>query len=145
VVFTLLWLWLLLGVVSWRVWRKMQQLKAERQHEVVLEQDPVKGLIDRQALFLDRWLQALNTHLGKGALYAMPWYLVLGLPGSGKSSLIHRANPANKLNPRLDTELRRGAGSAGGLLVGGTGSDAGSRRGAALPERSRTGSAGAQA
>ena len=106
VVFTLLWLWLLLGVVSWRVWRKMQQLKAERQHEVVLEQDPVKGLIDRQALFLDRWLQALNTHLGKGALYAMPWYLVLGLPGSGKSSLIHRANPANKLNPRLDTELR---------------------------------------
>lgn len=106
VVFTLLWLWLLLGVASWRVWRKMQQLKAERQHEVVLEQDPVKGLIDRQALFLDRWLQALNTHLGKGALYAMPWYLVLGLPGSGKSSLIHRANPANKLNPRLDTELR---------------------------------------
>ena len=35
-----LWLWLLLGVVSWRVWRKMQQLKAERQHEVVLEQNP---------------------------------------------------------------------------------------------------------
>ncbi|MEN9585245.1 MAG: hypothetical protein RLZZ616_2251 [Pseudomonadota bacterium] len=106
VVFTLLWLWLMLGVLSWRVWRKMQQLKAERQHEVVLEQDPVKGLIDKQAQFLDRWLQALNTHLGKGALYAMPWYLVLGLPGSGKSSLIHRANPANKLNPRLDTELR---------------------------------------
>ncbi len=106
VVFTLLWLWLLLGVLSWRVWRKMKQLKAERQHEVLLEQDPVKGLIDKQAQFLNRWLQALNEHLGKGALYAMPWYLVLGLPGSGKSSLIHRANPANKLNPRLDTELR---------------------------------------
>ena len=79
---------------------------ADWSDSLVLEQDPVKGLIDRQALFLDRWLQALNTHLGKGALYAMPWYLVLGLPGSGKSSLIHRANPANKLNPRLDTELR---------------------------------------
>lgn len=106
VVFTLLWLWLLLGVTSWRVWRKMQQIKAEQRHDVALEQDPVKVFVDRQARFLDSWLQALNVHLGKGALYAMPWYLVLGLPGSGKSSLIHRANPANKLNPKLDTELR---------------------------------------
>ena len=57
VVFTLLWLWLLLVVLSWRVWRKMKQLKAERQHEVLLEQDPVKGLIDKQAQFLNRWLQ----------------------------------------------------------------------------------------
>ena len=55
-------------------------------NEVVLEQDPVKGLLDRQALFLERWLQALNTHLGKGALYAMPWYLVLGLPGRDRKS-----------------------------------------------------------
>ncbi|MGL4922845.1 MAG: type VI secretion system membrane subunit TssM, partial [Aeromonas veronii] len=106
VVFTLLWLWLLLGVLSWRVWRKMKQLKAERQHEVLLEQDPVKGLIDKQAQFLNRWLQALNEDLGKGALYAMPWYLVLGQTGSGKSSLVHRANPANKLNPRLNSALR---------------------------------------
>ncbi len=106
VMFTLLWLWLMLGVVVWNAWRKMQQFKAERQHGVVLEQDPVKGIIDKQALFLNRWLQVLREHLGKGALYAMPWYLVLGLPGCGKSSLIHRANPANKLNPRLDTELR---------------------------------------
>ena len=106
VMFTLLWLWLMLGVVVWNAWRKMQQFKAERQHGVVLEQDPVKGIIDKQALFLNRWLQVLREHLGKGALYAMPWYIVLGLPGCGKSSLIHRANPANKLNPRLDTELR---------------------------------------
>jgi type VI secretion protein IcmF len=104
--FTLLWLWLMLGILSWRVWRKMQQLKAERQRGVGLEQDPLQVAIDKQERFLDHWLQALVGHWGKGALYAMPWYLVLGLSGSGKTSLIHRANPANKLNPRLDAELR---------------------------------------
>ncbi|PJG59930.1 type VI secretion system membrane subunit TssM [Aeromonas cavernicola] len=106
VVFTLLWLWLLLGVASWRVWRNMQQLKAEQARLAEQTSDPLQEAVNKQALFLDRWLHALGQHLGKGARYAMPWYLVLGLPSSGKTSLIHRANPANKLNPRLDSELR---------------------------------------
>ncbi|MGL5221530.1 MAG: type VI secretion system membrane subunit TssM, partial [Plesiomonas shigelloides] len=106
VVFTLVWLWLIFGVYSWQIWKKMQQLKAERQEQESAEADPVKPRLDAQQHFLDRWLQALREHLGRGALYAMPWYLVIGLPGSGKSSLIHRANPANKLNPRLEAELR---------------------------------------
>lgn len=106
VVFTLLWLWLILGILSWRMWKKMQQLKAERSELEQNEADPVKPLVDGQQHFLDSWLQALRDQLGKNALYAMPWYLVLGLGGSGKSSLIHRANPANKINPRLDAALR---------------------------------------
>ncbi len=104
--FTLLWLWLMLGWLSWRVWRKMRQLRAEHQHGAGLEQDPTQEAIDKQERFLTHWLQALLGHWGKEALYTMPWYLVLGLPGSGKSSLIQRANPANKLNPRMDAELR---------------------------------------
>ena len=106
VVFTLLWLWLILGILSWRMWKKMQQLKAERRDQEENEADPVKPLVEAQGHFLDRWLDALREQLGKGALYAMPWYLVLGASGSGKSSLIHRANPPSRLNPRLDAQLR---------------------------------------
>lgn len=109
VVFTLLWLWLALGILAWRLYQGLKRERLAREQEVVLEQDPAQALVDSQQRFLDRWLATLRQHLGKQALYAMPWYLVLGLPGSGKSSLIHRANPANKLNPRLDGELREEA------------------------------------
>ncbi|ANE76705.1 type VI secretion system membrane subunit TssM [Dickeya solani] len=110
VVFTLVWLWLGFAYSAWHVWRRVQQLRAERREQQIIEQDPLQVYVDSQQTFLDRWLQAFQTQLGKKALYAMPWYLAIGLSGSGKSSLIHRANTANKLNPKLDAELRDVAG-----------------------------------
>ncbi|MCA6976229.1 type VI secretion system membrane subunit TssM [Pectobacterium carotovorum] len=106
VVFTLVWLWLAFSYSAWMVWRRVQQMRAERHEQQVIEQDPLQVYVDSQQTFLDRWLDAFQTQLGKRALYAMPWYLTIGLAGSGKSSLIHRANPANKMNPKLDAELR---------------------------------------
>ncbi|WP_436877926.1 type VI secretion system membrane subunit TssM [Siccibacter turicensis] len=106
VVFTLVWLWLACGISVWRIWRRMQQLKAERQALAATTSDPNQVWIDKQQRFLDGWLAALRTNLGAGSLYQMPWYLMVGLPGSGKSSLMHRANTANKLNARLTAELR---------------------------------------
>ncbi|WP_225182063.1 type VI secretion system membrane subunit TssM [Pectobacterium aroidearum] len=106
VVFTLVWLWLAFSYSAWMVWRRVQQMRAERHEQQVIEQDPLQVYVDNQQTFLDRWLEAFQTQLGKRALYAMPWYLTIGLAGSGKSSLIHRANPANKMNPKLDAELR---------------------------------------
>ena len=96
VVFTLVWLWLAFSYSAWLVWRRVQQMRAERHEQQVIEQDPLQVYVDSQQTFLDRWLEAFQTQLGKRALYAMPWYLTIGLAGSGKSSLIHRANPANK-------------------------------------------------
>ncbi|PWC19292.1 type VI secretion system membrane subunit TssM [Brenneria roseae subsp. roseae] len=109
VVFTLIWLWLAFAYSAWRVWRRVRQLRAERHEQQIVEQDPLQVYVDSQQTFLDRWLETFQNQLGKKALYAMPWYLAIGLAGSGKSSLIHRANPANKLNPRLDAELRDAA------------------------------------
>ncbi|RLM21875.1 type VI secretion protein IcmF [Brenneria alni] len=106
VIFTLLWLWLAFGISAWRVWRRMRQLKAEREEKQLRREDPLREFVDGQQKFLDCWLETLRTHLGAGILYAMPWYLMIGLPGSGKSSLVHRANTANKLNVRLSAELR---------------------------------------
>ncbi|MEE3652922.1 MULTISPECIES: type VI secretion system membrane subunit TssM [unclassified Brenneria] len=110
VVFTLIWLWLAFAYSAWLIWRRVRQLRAERHEQQTLEQDPLQIHVDSQQTFLDRWLAAFQTQFGKRALYAMPWYLTIGLTGSGKTSLIHRANPANKLNPKLDAELREFAG-----------------------------------
>ncbi|EHD20414.1 MULTISPECIES: type VI secretion system membrane subunit TssM [Brenneria] len=115
VIFTLIWLWLAFAYSAWRIWRRVRQLRAERDERQLIEQDPQQVYLDSQQAFLDRWLAAFQAQFGKRALYAMPWYLTIGLAGSGKSSLIHRANPANKLNPKLDAELRE---FAGGQQVG---------------------------
>ncbi|AXW86795.1 type VI secretion protein IcmF [Lonsdalea britannica] len=106
IVFTLLWLWLGFSISAWRLWRRVRHIRAEQQKQKIAEHDPQQIFVDKQQAFLDRWLLALREHLGAGILYKMPWYLTIGLPGSGKSSLIHRANEANKLNPHLDAELR---------------------------------------
>ncbi|HKS35231.1 MAG TPA: type VI secretion system membrane subunit TssM [Enterobacteriaceae bacterium] len=106
VIFTLAWLWVACGFSLWRIWRRMQQIKAEKQALSVSESDPLRLYVDNQQRFLDGWLEALRGHMGGSVLYSLPWYLMVGLPGSGKSSLVHRANTANKLNTRLSAELR---------------------------------------
>ncbi|MFC3395162.1 type VI secretion system membrane subunit TssM [Brenneria rubrifaciens] len=106
VVFTLIWLWLAFCYSAWRVWRRVRQWDLAHRKQQTIKQDPLQVYVDSQQTFLDRWLAAFQAQFGKRALYAMPWYLTIGLAGSGKSSLINRANPANKLNPKLDAELR---------------------------------------
>lgn len=107
--FTLAWLWLICGISIWRIWRNIRQSKAERLALKSIEQDPLKLHVNNQQIFLDSWLEALRNSMGAGVIWSLPWYLMLGMPGSGKSSLMHRANSANKLNARLSAELRTAA------------------------------------
>jgi len=106
VVFTLFWLWLILGLLSWREWRSRQRHQVQQHEQAMLEQDPVKPALLSQSTFLDRWLQLLQAQLGAKGPYSLPWYLMLGLPGSGKSSLLQRSNQPNRLNPKLEPGLR---------------------------------------
>lgn len=103
-VFTLIWLWGLCGICIWIVLRRMGQEKKAKQVLETAEKDPLQAIVDNQQNFLDSWLTALRSHLGH-TQYQMPWYLMLGMSGSGKSSLVHRANLANKLNVRIASEL----------------------------------------
>ncbi|HAT1682913.1 TPA: type VI secretion system membrane subunit TssM [Klebsiella oxytoca] len=104
--FTLVWLWLACVVSIWLVWRKRRQIKARPSSQVDAGNDPLQASVEAQQQFLDSWLQAFCSNMGAGALWSLPWYLMLGMPGSGKSSLVHRANTVNKLNARLMTGLR---------------------------------------
>lgn len=55
--------------------------------------DAVDLATEQQARGLRGFLEQLQAHLGRGrqACYALPWYLVLGPGGSGKTSLIQRS------------------------------------------------------
>ncbi|GGC65216.1 type VI secretion system membrane subunit TssM [Marinobacter halophilus] len=84
----------LLVVVFWgmalaRRLGKVNKAKAEEQQE---QEDPILPMERRQQRLLDRQLQALKSNLpGRKGLYRLPWYLVMGLEGAGKTSLIQRA------------------------------------------------------
>ncbi|MGK2890071.1 type VI secretion system membrane subunit TssM [Klebsiella michiganensis] len=106
VVFTLAWLWVACIAILWWVGRHLRQVKREQQSLTDRQQDPLQTVVDGQQRFLDSWSLALKNLPGHGALYAKPWYLMLGLPGSGKSSLLQRACPPNKLNARLHHDLQ---------------------------------------
>ena len=92
--FTLFWLWLLCVVVLCRLWfRIRRQRKAPSQPDAV----------EKQQRFLNAWLGAQERQ--SASRDNKPWFLMLGLPRSGKSSLLQRACPPNKLNARLDHTL----------------------------------------
>lgn len=99
---------LLLGVWWW--YRRQLAGAAPPAHAEAPEQ------VTTQGHYLDQWLQRFRDVLGAGAVYAMPWYLMVGFPGSGKSSLVHRANTVNRLHARLQVTLRDG--SAGQFIDG---------------------------
>lgn len=103
---SVLWLCMALAWLSWRLYRDRRSLLLDTHQQQELVTDPQSRMLGRQAEFLDRWLQVVKARLGVRASSALPWYLLLGQEGSGKRSLILRANTANKLDPMLDASLR---------------------------------------
>lgn len=72
-------------------WRKLQGFKAEQKYEERLRQDPIKAYEDRQEVELNQVMVSMKDSLPqRDYLYALPWYLVLGLENAGKTSLINR-------------------------------------------------------
>ncbi|WP_273205610.1 type VI secretion system membrane subunit TssM [Marinobacter subterrani] len=77
------------GLALARRLRKVNVAKAEEQRE---QEDPILPLERKQQRLLDRQLAALKSNLpGRKGLYRLPWYLVMGLEGAGKTSLIQRS------------------------------------------------------
>ncbi|MBF4244289.1 type VI secretion system membrane subunit TssM [Vibrio anguillarum] len=82
------------ALAAWGVWqwRKLQGFKAEQKREDQLRQDPIKAYEERQEVELNQVMVSMKENLNKrNYLYALPWYLVLGLENAGKTSLINRS------------------------------------------------------
>ncbi len=83
-------LFLVLKAVAVRRARAIEdQLRAQAQEQTsAIPADTREQIQDLQKRFREA-LQALkNSRLGKSALYAMPWYVLVGPPGSGKSTAL---------------------------------------------------------
>ncbi|HLV77857.1 MAG TPA: type VI secretion system membrane subunit TssM [Marinobacter sp.] len=77
------------GMVLARRLSKVSKAEAEEQRE---QEDPILVMERRQQRLLDRQLQSLKSNLpGRNGLYRLPWYLVMGLEGAGKTSLVQRS------------------------------------------------------
>lgn len=79
--------------------RRARSLLAERRHVEALEEDPVLKQVEAQESALDAALAELTDTIGEGkeARYHLPWYLVLGASGVGKSSLIEHSGQHHAL------------------------------------------------
>ncbi|MDL0430913.1 type VI secretion system membrane subunit TssM [Marinobacter sp. TBZ242] len=88
--------------------RKLRKVNVARMEEQKEEEDPILPLERRQQRLLDRRLAELKSNLpGRKGVYRLPWYLIMGLEGAGKTSLIQRSGQTYTLtnvtrNPRTE-------------------------------------------
>ncbi|GDY14339.1 type VI secretion protein VasK [Planctomycetota bacterium] len=93
------WIWALLvavavliGVVAWLVRKLMDAGKAK-----TIERGVAAGASETAAMReqFQRYLTALRqSPSGRGALATLPWYLVIGAPGSGKTTMLQESGLA---------------------------------------------------
>lgn len=73
-------------------WRKLQGFEQKQEREELFRQDPIKLHEERQEAELNNVVAHMQKNVKKrDPLYALPWYLVLGLEEAGKTSLINRS------------------------------------------------------
>lgn len=77
---------------GWFQWRKLKQYNVDNEKSQQLKDDPIIGMVERQEVELNDVMLGLKESLNtRNYLYALPWYLVLGVENAGKTSLINRS------------------------------------------------------
>ncbi|AGH81618.1 IcmF-like protein [Psychromonas sp. CNPT3] len=87
-------IFLLFCMTAWGIlqWRRLQRYHEEKDLEALHKNDPIKHYEERQEIELNQVMLAMKESMNKrNYLYALPWYLVLGLENAGKTSLINRS------------------------------------------------------
>ncbi|MEM6405613.1 MAG: type VI secretion system membrane subunit TssM [Pseudomonadota bacterium] len=90
-------------------WRKLAHIRAEAKRQQREQEDPVlpilRALYDR----FDQTLTDLRQHImRRDYLYALPWYMVIGSEGAGKTSLINRCGQKYTQSTYQQVKRRRG-------------------------------------
>jgi type VI secretion system protein ImpL len=87
------------------------KLKEQGQEQIQGARPDLRPEVQAVQQQLDEAIQALKgSRMGKGALYALPWYMIIGPPGSGKSTALQESG----LNfPRV-SQGRKGVRGVGG-------------------------------
>jgi type VI secretion system IcmF/VasK family protein len=88
-----------------------QKLRAQAQEQVQSARPDQRTQVQAVEQQLNEAIQALKTsRLGKGALYKLPWYMIIGPPGSGKSTALQESG----LNFPYVSQGRKGIRGVGG-------------------------------
>jgi len=88
-----------------------QKLKAQGQEQLDGARPDQRADVQAVQTQLDEAIQALKTsRLGKGALYKLPWYMIIGPPGSGKSTALQESG----LNFPYTSQGKKGVRGVGG-------------------------------
>ncbi|WP_437432743.1 type VI secretion system membrane subunit TssM [Yokenella regensburgei] len=90
-----------------RVMRRLQQLERHQKQQREETLDPISVELNLQQRYLDRWLLRLQRHLdSRRYLWQLPWYMVIGPAGSGKTALLCEGFPSDII---YTPEVVRGA------------------------------------
>ncbi|MCW2094774.1 UNVERIFIED_ORG: type VI secretion system protein ImpL [Enterobacter sp. BIGb0239] len=86
---TAVWGFIALAWLTVRVMKRLQQLERQQKQQREETQDPISVELNAQQRYLDRWLLRLQRHLdSRRYLWQLPWYMVIGPAGSGKTALL---------------------------------------------------------
>ncbi|SAK75934.1 putative lipoprotein [Caballeronia pedi] len=91
---------LMVPIVTWALVlrHRNQRLEAEQRKKEASEKDARLRYVHAQERALDHSLETLRSNLtGRDTLYQLPWYLVLGQEGAGKTSFINRSGQSFSL------------------------------------------------
>lgn len=93
---TAVWSLMTLAWLTVRVIKRLQQLERQQKQQREEEKDPLSLELNAQQRYLDRWLLRLQRHLNsRSYLWQLPWYMVIGPAGSGKTALLREGFPSD--------------------------------------------------
>lgn len=93
---TAVWGIIALAWLTVRVMKRLQQLERQQKQQREETQDPLSIELNAQQRYLDRWLLRLQRHLdSRRYLWQLPWYMVIGPEGSGKTALLREGFPSD--------------------------------------------------
>lgn len=93
---TAVWGFIALAWLTVRVMKRLQQLERQQKQQREEAQDPLSVELNAQQRYLDRWLLRLQRHLdSRRYLWQLPWYMVIGPAGSGKTALLREGFPSD--------------------------------------------------
>ncbi|HET7561236.1 MAG TPA: type VI secretion system membrane subunit TssM [Rhodanobacteraceae bacterium] len=103
-----------LQVAALRARNKARQLSGEVAAQAPVAGEPDTRSADERAQLQSRFSEAVETlrkrRHGGGNLYTLPWYVVIGPPGSGKSTLVQNSGLHFPLSDQFGKDALRGIG-----------------------------------
>ncbi|MDH0648578.1 type VI secretion system membrane subunit TssM [Pseudomonas sp. GD03858] len=99
--------------------KRFHRLQAERRQQAAVEADPCLSFVLAQEKALDSaFASYLDNAGGRRARYRLPWYLVLGEQGAGKSSFIDHSNQCFSLTRIASSQARLRQSDLGAYPIG---------------------------